>query len=63
MAFANWKEKLECAKRTNRVFRESAIEATPENTKILNNLSEICKESSQIYDSNRRLGIKENYDN
>ena len=63
MVFASLKDKLECARRTNKILAESAIPATPENAKTLNNLSEINKESSQIYDSNHVYIIKENYDN
>ena len=52
MAFVTLRDKLECARRTNKFFAKSAITATHENTKTLQNLSEIAKESSQIYDSN-----------
>ena len=63
MVFASLKDKLECARRTNKILAESAIPATPENAKILNNLSEINKESSQIYDSNRKYSLDASYIN
>ena len=60
MVFASWKDMLECAKRTNKAFRQSYVPNTPENTKILENLTKINEESLQICYQNTITSISDN---